>query len=161
MGKLVITLAAGLLLAGYAHAQPAASPAAGQRVVPTLAMVRVYVKDMRRTERLLQESLGMRLVAEMDAREHVMMFPGQPAGPGLLILQANAENPERNGASVVRVADVDDVLGRAVALGATVAAPTKVAPEPDTKYAMFRDYDGTLIQVTQYPESQRQGLNSK
>jgi predicted enzyme related to lactoylglutathione lyase len=118
-------------------------------------MVRVYVRDMRRTEHLLIEALGMRVAAELSPGEHAMMFPGAPAGPGLLILQANVRTPEHNGAIVVRVDDVAAVLARAVAVGAKVVRPMQAGPQAGSSYAMFNDYDGTLIQVTQFPERLR------
>jgi predicted enzyme related to lactoylglutathione lyase len=158
--KIVVAMIAsvGGLTVFAVHAQTVPADAA-REVRPQLSMVRVYVRNMARTEHLLIETMGLRVAAELSPTEHALMFPGAPAGPGLLILQANAQAPEHNGAIVVRVSDVAAVVARAVALGATVVRPAQAGPQPGSSYAMFNDYDGTLIQVTQFPESLRQAAH--
>ena len=135
-------------LGAAAHAEPAGT----HEVKPHLSQVRIYVADIPRSERFYEETLNMRVAAELSDAEHALVFPGAPEGPGVLLLQADAEAPQANGAIVVRVGDVDGILARAVELGGKVVRPAQSGPIEGTRYAMFSDYDGAIIQVTQFPE---------
>jgi predicted enzyme related to lactoylglutathione lyase len=113
-------------------------------------MVRRYVADMAKSEHFYEEVLNMRIAGALSEREHALKFPGPNDAAGLLLLKADPKTPQANGSVVVRAADVDAVLRRALAQGAKAVRPAQSGPVPNTRYAMFSDLDGTIIEVTQF-----------
>jgi predicted enzyme related to lactoylglutathione lyase len=139
------------LLSGTAAPAQQPPPAPGSApVTPSIVMVRVYVADMAKSERFYEEVLNMRVAGVLSEREHALKFPGPNDAAGVLLLKADPKTPQANGSIVVRVGDVDAVLSSALAQGANVVRPAQSGPVPNTRYAMFSDLDGTIVEVTQF-----------
>jgi len=150
MFPVTLTAAAALLSVGAALAQQPLPATDAAQVTPTIVMVRIYAADMAKSEHFYEEVLSLRVAGALSEREHALKFPGPTTAAGVLLLKADPKAPQSNGSMVVRVGDVDAVLSRAVAQGAKVIRPAQSGPVSNTRYAMFSDFDGTMIEVTQF-----------
>ena len=136
-----------LALAQQTTPTPAASPPAPG----SIAMVRVEVSDMARSEAFYSAVFGMSVMMRPNAHEHIMMSPGSTT---MLVLatadHAGAAAPKEGVVGFgFNVPDLEAVMQRAVAAGGTIAEP--IGPlHYDIRTGILRDPDGALIEAYQH-----------
>lgn len=132
------------------------SPIAAQAQTPTaapavrLVLVRVFTTDLDRAERFYREVFGLTETQDYGEHERVLTLPGEGA-PRLVL--AHTDQPRGNGSFALAIADIDAVMSRAAANGATItrAASAPSAQMGGVRIGLFTDPDGTLVEVIQPP----------
>ena len=141
-------LSAALLAPFAVQAQAQTAPAADASL--RLVLVRVFTTDLNRAERFYRDVFGLTQTQNFGANERVLNLPG--AGAPRLVL-AQTEQPRGNGSYAVSVSDIDGVMSRAAAAGATITRPASApsAQMGGVRIGLFTDPDGTLVEVIQPP----------
>ncbi len=117
---------------------------------PGLLMVRLGVADLERSANFYSEVFGM-TSSPYGAHERSMAHPN--GGAGILLYQAAADAPASSASStngmIMRVADADEVVRRAVAAGGQVRGQVRDIPQMNMRVVGVIDPDGTFIEVVQ------------
>ena len=115
---------------------------------PVIGWFEIPARDLARAQRFYEAVFGIRMAIETVDGYRMAVFPGD-GQPGGALVQGDVYVPGKAGPILYfRVADVDDVLARAVKAGGRVLYPKKDIGANDW-VAEFEDSEGNRIAVNQ------------
>jgi catechol 2,3-dioxygenase-like lactoylglutathione lyase family enzyme len=118
---------------------------------PSFAVVTVFASDVAGTAHFYRDVLGLRLVSHHGDRPHFAV------GSGFLVIlrDEGGQRPDpphvRFPAFALAVEELDAYTARLREHG--VDLPWGVEGDPESRYVMFRDPSGTLIELVERPRS--------
>ena len=117
-----------------------------------LAVVTLWAEEVGKTAHFYRDVLGLRLLPHLGERPHFDL-----GGVYLVILKgrptpAAEARPERFPVLAFAVADLDKAVAELQAHG--VALPWGVEQDADSRWVMFKDPGGNLIEVAEWKKEQ-------